>query len=237
MADSEALTYFKQQMTMAKSLIALESKFKNPPLVKDRPAAQALRGGAVVLMVAAFEYFLKDAMEEHLTILAQQKPKIPFEKLPVRLQVNSVFNALKLAMDGPRHGKTGSGREVRLPEVQEACKTIVAGLICPEAFSSTGSNPSSETVHSMFHQVDIDNIFGVIKPGFDRKWAKPEVNDFIKLRLNEIVQMRHKVAHTANTLDITRTQLHEAVKFLTLVATLLDGELHNKVRDTIAAAK
>ena len=49
----------------------------------------------------------------------------------------------------------------------------------------------------------------------------------------EIVNRRNKVAHTANALDIGRAELRESVRFLRIVAVLLDCELAQQVRKLI----
>src|SRR5260370_3537304 len=66
---------------LAESLLNLESQYSDPPNIYDQQTVEGLRGGAVILMVAAFEYFLKSAIVEHLNKLIQPT-KVPFSKLP-----------------------------------------------------------------------------------------------------------------------------------------------------------
>src|SRR5262249_21151102 len=52
---------------------------------------------------------------------------------------------------------------------------------------------------------------------------------FVPDKLNEIVQRRHRVAHTGAALDITRSQLNESLKFLPILSTWLDAQLRSHV--------
>lgn len=238
MASSKALTQFSEQLSVAAALVDLEGKYPDPPPSDvDRTAARGLRGGSVVLSVAAFENFLKEAITEHLAVLATDPPRVPFEKLPKRLRLSSVFASLEQAISGPRYGAGASDREARLSEVQLACRSVSNGLISPSALASTGGNPSADRVKGMFLQLDIVNLFSDIKSDFELNWGKPEAKTFVADKLNEIVGLRHKVAHTADTLTITRAQLRETLRFLSTLAAILDQKLHDHVAAILCSAK
>ena len=66
-------------------------------------------------------------------------------------------------------------------------------------------------------------------------WNKPVADNFIENTLDEIIQRRHAVAHTAETIDINRAELKESIRFLKLVAKLLDAELKRCVDDILNA--
>jgi RiboL-PSP-HEPN len=224
---SKALAQFSASLKIAKELIELERAYANPPRKADEAKVTGLRGGAAVIMIASFEAFLKATIIEHLSELTVHPPRVVFANLPDKLRINSIYNCLDAALKGPRYVKTDKIN--RLAGIKAACARIVADIVDPEALSSTQNNPTSDTVKSLFSDMGVNDIFGKIHAPFQRAWAKPEAAAFISGKLEEIVNRRHKVAHTGVALDITRGQLNEAVKFLQILATLLDKQLRNHI--------
>ena len=176
------------------------------------------------MMVAAFEEFLRSAFQERLGTLVGPPSVIEFRKLPEVTRVASVFNSFEIAMGRRRRG--GLGRRVdRLPAIGKSAELVVTGNLDPAALADIGANPNSEAVLSLFKALDVAQIFERVRGEFDLIWEKPEASTFLPDKLDEIVQRRHVVAHTADALKITREQLHEAVGFLECLATVLDDEL------------
>ncbi len=237
MADSKALQELKSALEIAHVLLEIEkNNYSNPPKSGEQKAVQGLRGGAAVLMVAAFEYFLRQVIEEHLSELTTMPPKVNFEDLPEKMRITNVYQTLERAMKGSRF-QGSTDRIDRLKIIEVACKVVISGVISPSSFSDTGSNPSAKNVKEMFKGLGVDNVFGTIKDRFERQWRKPVATTFIADKLEEIVQRRHRVAHTANALNITRSELNESIKFLKIVATLLDMELRRHIRDIIRSGQ
>lgn len=228
---SKALDDFNASLKIAQALIELEKEYTNPPIKAEQPAVSGLRGGAAVIMVASFEAFLKAAIVEHLSELTVNPSKVPFANLPDKMRVNSVFYSLEAALKGQRYVKTE--RVDRLPGIKVACAKIVADVIDPEALSSTQSNPTADTVKSLFSDLGVPDIFGKIHTPFHKAWRKPEAVTFIPDKLAEIVSRRHRIAHTGLALDVTRAQLNEALKFLGILAGLLDKQLRSHI-DSLA---
>lgn len=232
MSNSKAFKNFIDSLQMTEELLDLERKCKNPPLKSEEKIVQALRGSASVLMVASFEYFLREMVEEHLTCLVSNTHQISFDQLPEKMQICTIFNSLEQAMKGKPFEQTGR-RVDRIPAIQQACSSIVAQVVNPAAFSNTGSNPNSNTVDSIFKNVGINNVLSNNNNLFERKWGKPIAQRFIIDKLDEIINRRHIVAHTADALNITRSDLREAVKFLKTLAELLDIKLYNHIQDIL----
>src|SRR5438128_2028564 len=68
---SVALREYEASLLRAHRLHRLEAtQFRDPPPPTDRVAVEGLRGGAVVLMVASFERYLRDAFEEFVDLIA-----------------------------------------------------------------------------------------------------------------------------------------------------------------------
>ena len=156
-------------------------------------------------------------------------PRVDLSQLSERLPVCNVFENLDLAIRGRPHRRVPRTVE-SISEINRVCRLLGADVVIPEAFSETGYSPDSKTVRSMFKNVGITTIFQNIRLNFNRQWRTPVAREFIPDKLTEIVQRRHRVAHSGMALDITRIQLRESVKFLMILARLLDAELGNHIR-------
>ena len=199
-----ALDQFEASLELADSLKNIErDKYTNPPTLAHQPYVRGLRGGAAVLMVAAFEFFLSNLFEENISSLNTVADPIDFNRLPDNLKVKTVFHGLKKALAGPLYREKPPKVE-RIEDIIKACELLIRKEIDPATFSDTGSNPNGNTVQKKFNEVGITDIFSKIKPSYERILNKPVAQHFIKDKLDEIVNTRHVVAHTADTLNITR---------------------------------
>jgi hypothetical protein len=100
MPASKAYTDFRDSLSIAEELLLIERRYSNPPKRDELQALQALRGGVAVLVVAFFEQFLKEVIEEHLVKLATP-PVVALSTLPDETKVCSIFNTLERSMKGP----------------------------------------------------------------------------------------------------------------------------------------
>src|SRR5947207_1431041 len=122
MPDSVALGKFRASLGLAEELMRLEAAYPDPPPPADEAKVRGLRGGAAVLMVAAFEGYLRSGVAELLRPLVGP-PHKPLSSLPEVVQVSSIFESLEFALYGPRHGKLGKKID-RLPEVVAAASKV-----------------------------------------------------------------------------------------------------------------
>ena len=227
---------FTESLELANSLISIEKDhYSNPPKHNERKFVQGLRGGAAVLMVAAFEHFLHDCMEENLTRLTKTPPLVDFNKLPEKMRIQSIFKTLERAMKGPPF-QPSKPKKDRLVDIESACRIVVSSNINPNMFSETGSNPNSDTVSEMFSSIGISDVFNIIKSKFEKKWGQTVSSTFIRDKLDEIVIRRHVVAHTASALNISRTDLNSSVKFLQVLSQVLYKELNSHIESLLTSA-
>lgn len=235
MPPSIALRDLKDSLVIADELLRIERRdYHNPPRANEVKPVQGLRGAAAVFVVAAFEQFLRAAIEEHLTKLGKISPA-SFQTLPDDIRINSTYRTLEYAMKGYPHASQ-KPRKDRLGDINQACKIIIAATVAPSAFSNTNGNPNSNTVRQMLSDCDINDIFGIVHNDFVRKWRAPIAHTFIRDKLDEIVQRRHLVAHTANALNISRSQLKESLKFLRVLSELIDVQLGKKIKAVLILA-
>ena len=222
-------------LNVAVALLDLEEgTFADPTREEDRAIVEGLRGGAAVLMVAAFEEFLKRETREILSRVGQSND-VDFAQLPAAMQIQSVFGTLQLAMSGPRYSEPPAKIE-RLPAIAVACELVLAKKVDPEAFAETGGNPNSDTVKETLKSVGIKNAFKSIKADFAREWTESFHETFIPEKLDEIVRRRHVVAHTADALNLTRKDLRDGVRFLRALGAAIDSCLSRHLARVVKAA-
>ncbi len=235
MAGVSALEQFGNSLRIAEELLRIEREnYSDPPKEDEQQAVEGLRGGAAVLMVAGFERLLRQCVEEHLTKLTEEAASVPFDSLPSKMQVHSVFTTLEYATKGFPYQESKQ-RVDRLPDIAEACKIVLSKTINPRAFSNTRSNPNSTTVKEMFKnlEVEVSDVFGQVRTSFEKSWGEPEADTFLADKLDEIVNRRHVVAHTANALNITRVDLDQAVRFLRTLTVELDKHIEDHINNIL----
>jgi hypothetical protein len=174
-----AFDNFKESLKLSQALMDLEKKhFHNPPRQNENVAATALRGGAAVLMVASFEFYIRQVFSEYLAALNTTPPIIDCSKLPEKLRIKNVYQSLERAMDGPLFEEKPK-RIDRINDILTTCGILITNQINPQAFSETGSNPNSSTVKEKFKDIGISDIFAEIKIGFEKKYGQPVADIFI----------------------------------------------------------
>lgn len=225
MIEKGPLQEFDVSLEMAESLMSIErDTFSNPPRQEHQKSVEGLRGGAAILMVAGFERFLRRLMEYHLAPFARTSPSFDFNKLPEKMIVHSVFTSIEHSLKGKPHNPKKNKID-RIPDIERACRIIISQTLSPEAFSDTGSNPNSKTVKQMFSSIGIQDVFNKIKSNFESKWNQAVASKFIQDKLDEIVNRRHVVAHMADALNISRSELNTSVRFLKILSKLLNNEI------------
>lgn len=234
MPASTALMEFENALALAQSLVDIErDTCHNPPRADEQAQALALRGGATVLMVAAFERFMRDMMVERIDELMHTRPRFPLTSLPDKMRVHHVYASLELAMKG-RPYEPSRDRINRLDGIDLACRYIIGDQLNSEVFGETGANPSSTTLRAMYKKIGVENLFAWIRPEFDRAWRKSESIRFVEDKLDEIVEKRHLVAHTADALNISRSDLNLWLKFLRLFAEALDTQTEQYIQNLVS---
>jgi hypothetical protein len=223
-----ALEEFGETLELPRALLNLEATYDDPPAEPDAPTVAALRGGVVVLLVAAFERFLRAVVGEHLERLGGDPRPIPFDDLPAKLRVESVFMGLSHAMSGPVYGEPGK-KEDRLPEVLLTAERVHMGSLNIAAMVETRGNADSNQVRSMLKSAAIEDPFETIRPIFEVEWGGAVAERFVRDTLDFIVNRRHLVVHRADVLNITRIDLEDSLRFLRALAAAIEASLDGHV--------
>lgn len=231
-----ALVNYMSASASVAALLGIEAGYGDPPRVQDKSAVEGLRGGCVVLMVAAFENYLKEAIAEIFERVNTANPPCQFSKLPLPLQTQAVYTGLGAAMVAKPWDQL-KDKQLRLPRVLDAVNRIGRGEILSQEIADTAGNPSSVQVKSMFKIIGLPAIFSNIKPAFDAAWGSPTAQTFIADNLDAVVQRRHVVAHTASVLATSRMDLHDWQRFLLCFVSQVDAALERHITRVIANAQ
>lgn len=229
MFSSSALQALGSSLDAADALLAQDAALGDPAPKQSERLIQGLRVGAAVIVIAAFEEYLRAAIEEHLKTLATDPPPLTPQELPTLLWVTSVFESLQDALSAPRFGPSNS-RKDRLAAVSRASDRVVREVVDPVAVTYRQSNPDSASVRSTFKNLGFVGIFPAIHSDFELLWGQREPARFVADKLDEIVLRRHVVAHTAYVLGIARKDLEEGARFIRILATCIDIALKRHVQ-------
>lgn len=226
---SKALEDFENSLALADALCLLERAYQDPPrsdVSGEVQAVRALRGGAVVLMVAAFERYVKDAIIECVRPLTTIPLRKQFNELPDKMQRQSIKNGLKLAQHGPRYVSLKGGR---VEAIRQAARSIADGVVIPEALCHSDNSFDSIGLGEVLGNLGMVDALRTVRPAFDSEWHQAEADTFLQDKLNEIFQSRHRVAHAASVLHITRLDVETDAKFLRAVAKAVDAVMQRHV--------
>ena len=222
---SPSLNAFKENLARARELARIERRlYKDPPRPSEVAAVEGIRAGASVLMVAALESFLRDRFAEFIDGLVNSKQHLAYAKLPSKLRVANTYNTLDRAMRGPLRGSS-PGKASRLQAVKQAASLVHSDHLNPEAFGDSSGGPGKDKIQMLFKDAGLVNAFDILRPRFQTRWKLPIAHTYIQDSLEQIVDRRHKAAHGAAALTISRADITISIRFLAALAEAIDIEL------------
>jgi hypothetical protein len=228
---SVALREYEASLARARRLHRIEvATYDDPPPLADQVAVEALRGGATVLMVASFERYLKEALEEFVDLIAKQALVTSHEKLSNDFVEYNDFNFFNWLI-----------RESRLPrkekaeELKRVAQLVAGDGFVPEAFSRTRANPGPSTVRELFREFGVRNPVHSIESNFPRHYRKPFPIGFVEQTLTSIVSRRNEVAHGGFSLSISRSDLRDWIGFLSALGRAADNTLRDHALGVLAS--
>lgn len=223
MAASQAYRDFQDTLHMVEALLKLERRYPDPAPTKSQNKVEGLRGGAMVLMVAAFENFLKELVEEYLDEFTTLPLKFDPNKLP---DIVRLHNMLQIIERAEKNGHSQK-RSIKIAQYMSAAQNIIDQRMVVTSFSQLArSNPNPRRVKELFGSLGVEDFFRKIKPSFEKQWGRVATT-FIQDTLQSVIDKRHDVAHTANVLTLTRKDLETYLRFLRVLASVCDTYLKN----------
>lgn len=229
---SNALKDFDYSISIAESLLRKEKRFNDPPHPRSKKIVYGLRGGASILMVAAFENYLQNAVNEYLDETTHQPLKFDSQSLPPELTLRNsreIIKGITKQID-----KSNDNASTRVQLLDNALNTVLSRKLNPGYFAQIcWGNPSPDKVKELFKSLGIGNVFDQIKPKFEKKWGKSITNTFIPDTLESTVKRRHLVAHEVSIGGITRHDLEESLRFIKILTVVCDSELNQLIKNIL----
>lgn len=222
----DASEQFSTKLIAIIEMINLIDDYKNDfGVIKEEylSLSGALIESASILPVAFFEDFLRTNIEQFIDTLNNTEPRVEWEKLPLNLRKAHVFDTPLAYRKKPEDGNDERYQEQILQELKTVLGKILSPIenpsgyiIASESLTDTNSNPNSDTVQNMYSKIGINNIFNdaIVKEEMKAVNAIYDQSDRIKTKLNEVVQIRHGVAHGRGVHSLTGPQLIDNISFL-----------------------
>lgn len=224
--------YLKRINPLIEMAILEEGYESSPGLIMPdkRDLVEALRQSLILLPVAFFEEFLRNLFQQFVDNLNGLNPRLEWRDLPLSLTRAHVFETSLVMRKKPSDGDDLSYQMNCIADLKNIIDKIVSPLTKPtayiiaeESFTNTNSNPDSNTVKEMFDKIGIKKLFQ--QQELITEMSKLESiysnGESIRLKLNEVVDLRHGVAHGRQPLSMTRTELVNNIIFLQYFASSL----------------
>lgn len=201
-----------------------------------RPMPSPLLSGAVVLLCARFEEFLKDVVAYALERHGYSKPPLSLWDLPEELQVHLISRNLNSAVQGIRHGISRPPTE-RIQEGVAAATDVVNGIISATYAIDTGGNPGPDTVAAFMRMVGIKDPWKKIADNFAVSYTPPPITGIsITARgpgeqLRELINLRNIVSHSGASIPASSTEIRFNADFLSQLSNSIFEVLRTHVED------
>ncbi|MGW2058095.1 HEPN domain-containing protein [Streptomyces sp. NPDC001840] len=187
--------------------------------LSQRPNPGPILAGAVVLLCARFEEFVKDVVTYALEQHQEASPNLLLWDLPEQLQVLLISKNMTAALQAKRFGRSRNPSD-RLRDGLAAAQDIVQGQINAGKAIETGGNPGPDTVADLMKLVGVVKPWAEIAKSFDASYEDPvnpelagiAVGD-LQERLRELVGLRNVVAHSGARIPSSPAEIRFDVHF------------------------
>ena len=206
-----------------------------------RPMASPLLAGAVVLLCARFEEFLKDVVVYALERHGYSQPPLALWDLPEDMQIHLIAESLNAAAQATRHG-TRRPAPLRISESLAAAREVVNGVISAEYAIDTGGNPGSETVKALMKIAGVTEPWKKVSDHLSASYVAPTIPGVSTStianpanQLDELIKLRNTVAHSGTSIPAPSSEIRFDVDFLRQLSNSIYDVLKTHV-DTFCAS-
>lgn len=216
-----ALTRLQQDLKRPARLLSLErAQFNDPPKTsRQRVGVEGLRSGAIVLMTATLEAYLKDVFIELVQALEDRRAANKTVALSPSFVQSNDFDGLEAIL----RDRSGD-RTSRHGDLRRVARAVAQGELVGDGFARTEANPRPEVVSKMLKRFGVSDPFKALQnQATSVGLAYSDV--LLRTKLEEILDRRNEVAHEGVALNVTRLQLAEYVQFIEQFCGLLDAVL------------
>ncbi|WP_148019427.1 HEPN domain-containing protein [Streptomyces sp. OR43] len=226
-------------LDLAESITLRHPAFSYLP---NRPNTSPLLAGAVVLLCARFEEFIKDVVTYALERHGEAAPEFLLWDLPERVQVLLITKNLNAALQAKRFGKLREPNE-RISDGKAAAEGIVAGKISAGHAIETGGNPGPDTVADLMKLTGVEKPWLQISRHFEAHYIEPRSVELsgmalgdLQERLGELVGLRNIVAHSGARIPSSPTEIRFNVHFARHLADAIYQVLKDQVESHARAS-
>ncbi|WP_406440581.1 HEPN domain-containing protein [Streptomyces sp. NBC_00631] len=231
---------FRAQLAEVHTLLNLADSidFRDPALTYlagPRPNSGPLLAGAIVLLCARFEEFIKDVVTYALERHNYANPPVLLWDLPEDVQVRLVSRNLTAALEVNRHGRSREPAE-RISDGVGAAQALTVGKIEAQFAINTSGNPGPETVKDLMRLAGVESPWRAISRHFDSTYVMPIVSGLsnpvvggLEQRLRQILKVRNIIAHSGATIPSSSAEIRFNVDFLSQ----LSDSIYDVLKETI----
>ncbi|QIB44576.1 HEPN domain-containing protein [Streptomyces aureoverticillatus] len=231
---SEQLNDVEGLLNLAEAMTLRHPAFSYLP---ERPAPSPLLAGAVVLLCARFEEFIKDVVTYALEQHGNATPALLLWDLPEQLQVFLLSRNVTAALQSKRFGRTRDPAQ-RINDGLAAARGIVEGRVNAEFAIETGGNPGPDTVSELMKLVGVDKPWQRVSENFGSNYIAPSVPTLsgiavgnIQERLRELINLRNVIAHSGARIPSSPAEIRFDVHFTRQLANSIYEVLKTHVED------
>ncbi|MFF7099991.1 HEPN domain-containing protein [Streptomyces nigra] len=218
---STQLNDVEDLLNLAESITLRHPAFSYLP---DRPTPSPILAGAVVLLCARFEEFIKDVVAYALERHGDATPTLMLWDLPEQLQLLLISKNMTAALQAKRFGKPRDSAD-RISDGLSAAKGIIAGKIHAGHAIETGGNPGPDTVSELMKLVGVEKPWPQISKYFEAHYnppTSPELTGMavgsLQERLRELINLRNVVAHSGARIPPSPAEIRFNVYFTRYLA-------------------
>lgn len=197
----------------------------------DVSLVESAAAGCIVLMVGAFEQYLKDIGNKALDHYRLAAPAVRRSQLPEKLQVAIIGANLTAASQARRFGVKRSTAD-RIRDLDSVANRVADDEVWGEHAIETQSNPSPDTIREILDLCGVDEVWTRLNKEFQRRWQVARNHDSnlksipaADNELRSILTWRNMVAHTSTLPNVGFRQLTESSFFFRALAESIDAVL------------
>ncbi|MGW7225819.1 HEPN domain-containing protein [Streptomyces cyaneofuscatus] len=202
-----------------------------------RISVNPLLAGAVVLLCARFEEFIKSAVTYAFEQHAKAVPPLQLQDLSEDVQVRIVHQSLNAALQPTRYGVRRPNSD-RLQDSFDIAKRFLAGNIWADHAIDTGGNPGPETVKNLLKLVGVTDAWAALQAECNKNYVPPSITGLNlmqvghpKDRLAEIIKVRNSVAHSGAHITSSSAEIRYDVDFVGQLSGWIYDILQKHVED------
>lgn len=223
MPFSAYYTFKNGPLQSSRNLLALEAQLSSQ-FNTDPDTLKGLRGGAHLILVGGFEFYINEMISSASGCLHEGLPIPPMrssklnDKIKISLIKSTSKYLLKLSLDKQRSQSDKISASLRTSDI------LSKGFIDPEWIKLDRPNPTPKNINNLFSSIGLNNVLDQrrLKNQYEVISHTRIMDKFISTKLDEIVQKRHKAAHSGRLDNTSNYDIVEYCNFIDYLSQSLE---------------